>query len=267
MAAGRAGRLGIRHSQGAGTPGSGSRRPNLAQPRARTMQDALIPEQVAPGSRVTLEVGAAAQLTDVHGQQVYLAKLAAPTEPRAVQGRPWGYLVRYAPTLQSMLQDSPFDGARRGAACRGWPGGSGHRCGGGRFGCVHATALLPALDPGTPSAAHAVHTLPVPLPSADQSPGSYDLCVGTSERGEQTPAHELQFRPYRHALVVFGGPQGLEQCLLSDPWSAKYKDVSQLFDRYVNTCFHQGSRTIRTEEAIFISMSFLDTGLQKSCMS
>ncbi|EFN50592.1 hypothetical protein CHLNCDRAFT_135058 [Chlorella variabilis] len=66
--------------------------------------------------------------------------------------------------------------------------------------------------------------------------GGYSLTVGTSERGERTPACQLDLGAFRHLLVVFGGPQGLE---------------------YLNTCFDQGSRTIRSEEAILISLAFL----------
>lgn len=50
----------------------------------------------------------------------------------------------------------------------------------------------------------------------------------------------------RHALVVFGGLQGLEAGVDADP-NLEVAEPSVLFDRYVNTCPKQGSRTIRTE--------------------
>lgn len=50
----------------------------------------------------------------------------------------------------------------------------------------------------------------------------------------------------RHALVVFGGLQGLEAGVDADP-NLEVADPSVLFDFYVNTCPSQGSRTIRTE--------------------
>lgn len=50
----------------------------------------------------------------------------------------------------------------------------------------------------------------------------------------------------RHALVVFGGLQGLEAAVDADP-NLEVADPSVLFDFYVNTCLSQGSRTIRTE--------------------
>lgn len=50
----------------------------------------------------------------------------------------------------------------------------------------------------------------------------------------------------RHALVVFGGLQGLEAGVDADP-NLEVAEPSVLFDLYVNTCPNQGSRTIRTE--------------------
>ena len=49
-----------------------------------------------------------------------------------------------------------------------------------------------------------------------------------------------------HALVVFGGVQGLETSLDADD-SLDIDDPSLLFDHYLNTCPQQGSNTIRTE--------------------
>lgn len=50
----------------------------------------------------------------------------------------------------------------------------------------------------------------------------------------------------RHALVVFGGLQGLEAGVDADP-NLEVAEPSVLFDLYLNTCPGQGSRTIRTE--------------------
>lgn len=53
----------------------------------------------------------------------------------------------------------------------------------------------------------------------------------------------------RHALVVFGGLQGLEAGVDADP-NLEVAEPSVLFDLYVNTCPSQGSRTIRTEVSL-----------------
>lgn len=94
--------------------------------------------------------------------------------------------------------------------------------------------------------------------------GGYNLKIGTSERGEKVPCCELQLPEFQHVLIVFGGPQGLEYALQNDTWSARHTEPSTMFQRYLNTCHAQGSRTIRTEEAVLISMAFLNPALHGS---
>ncbi|KAF5893837.1 putative methyltransferase C9orf114 [Clarias magur] len=72
----------------------------------------------------------------------------------------------------------------------------------------------------------------------------YDLTIGTSEKGSDTDDATLP--SFRHLLVVFGGLQGLEASVDTDP-NLDVTDPSVLFDLYLNTCPGQGSRTIRTE--------------------
>ena len=84
--------------------------------------------------------------------------------------------------------------------------------------------------------------------------GGYDLTVGTSERGELLD--DVEFPSFKHLLIVFGGVKGLEFSLETDEGITE-TDVELLFDHYVNTCPHQGSRTIRTEEAILVTLSGL----------
>lgn len=90
--------------------------------------------------------------------------------------------------------------------------------------------------------------------------GGYDLKVGTSERGQVVAPGNLQIPRFQHVFVAFGGPEGLEDALKHDSKLAG-RLTSDLFDLYLNTCPQQGSRTIRTEEAILISMSFLQAAL------
>ncbi|XP_059381790.1 putative methyltransferase C9orf114 homolog [Carassius carassius] len=82
----------------------------------------------------------------------------------------------------------------------------------------------------------------------------YDLTIGTSERGKN--ADHVTLPPFKHMLVVFGGLQGLEASVDTDE-NLNVTDPSVLFDLYLNTCPGQGSRTIRTEEAMLISLSGL----------
>ncbi|XP_026029154.1 putative methyltransferase C9orf114 homolog [Astatotilapia calliptera] len=94
--------------------------------------------------------------------------------------------------------------------------------------------------------------------------GGYDLTIGTSERGSN--ADQASLTPFKHLLVVFGGLQGLEASLDADQ-KLDVTDPSVLFDLYLNTCPGQGSRTIRTEEAILISMAALRPKITSSSAS
>eukprot|EP00933_Yihiella_yeosuensis_P014102 TRINITY_DN12765_c0_g1_i4.p2 TRINITY_DN12765_c0_g1~~TRINITY_DN12765_c0_g1_i4.p2 ORF type:complete len:117 (-),score=19.96 TRINITY_DN12765_c0_g1_i4:266-616(-) len=85
----------------------------------------------------------------------------------------------------------------------------------------------------------------------------YDLTIGTSERGEALGLGRLP--RYKHLLLGFGGLAGFEG-VVADELSGynSGKDPSTLFSRYVNVCPRQTSRTIRTEEALLISLASLD---------
>ncbi|CAH1786042.1 unnamed protein product, partial [Owenia fusiformis] len=83
---------------------------------------------------------------------------------------------------------------------------------------------------------------------------SYDVLIGTSERGENIDTLEL--KKFNHMLIVFGGVKGLEASLEAEE-SLHFDDPGLLFQHYLNTCPNQGSGTIRTEEAILITLSAL----------
>ncbi|XP_064249878.1 putative methyltransferase C9orf114 homolog isoform X2 [Passer domesticus] len=89
----------------------------------------------------------------------------------------------------------------------------------------------------------------------------YDLSIGTSERGSSVD--QVTLPSFRHALVVFGGLEGLEAGVDVDP-NLEVTDPSVLFDFYLNTCPSQGSRTIRTEEALLISLSALRPHIEEA---
>ncbi|XP_063707951.1 putative methyltransferase C9orf114 homolog [Culicoides brevitarsis] len=89
----------------------------------------------------------------------------------------------------------------------------------------------------------------------------YDLSIGTSDKGDELSSIEANSLKYKHSLIVFGGLQGLEAALESDD-KLDVDDPSLLFDRYLNTIPKQGSRTVRTEEAVLISLAALRDKLQ-----
>ncbi|XP_023231341.1 putative methyltransferase C9orf114 homolog [Centruroides sculpturatus] len=82
----------------------------------------------------------------------------------------------------------------------------------------------------------------------------YDIIVGTSDKGDNVD--KVKLSPFKHMLVVFGGLGGIEASIESDEM-LKVEDPRFLFHYYLNTCPDQGSRTIRTEEAILVSLAAL----------
>jgi predicted SPOUT superfamily RNA methylase MTH1 len=92
----------------------------------------------------------------------------------------------------------------------------------------------------------------------------YDISIGTSERGlPLSKAFPLSSKPaaFKHLLIVFGGPRGLEYASMNDSelseLSVSGGRTRELFDHWVNILPNQGSRTIRTDEAVFIGLSGL----------
>lgn len=193
---------------------------------------ALVDVPLRVGARVTLEMGASrpspvactssSSLASAAPRGGLPAKLARPGAPRDEGGIYWGYTVRLARSLDEVVS--------------GGAGGGGGGAGGG---------------------------------SGGGATSRYDLTIGTSERGvdarEAVPLallknkqhhhqqHQIPHEPapssFQSALVVFGGPAGLEA---ADPRAGP-----SMFDVYVNTCPGQGSRTIRTEEAVLVSLAAL----------
>lgn len=98
--------------------------------------------------------------------------------------------------------------------------------------------------------------------------GGYDLCIGTSERGasiselfeskDKNGASSTAFPQYQHLLLVFGGVAGIEAAISADPEllgkGLTPETSSDLFDYWVNLLPNQGSRTIRTEEAVWLGL-------------
>ena len=92
--------------------------------------------------------------------------------------------------------------------------------------------------------------------------GGYDLTVGTSERGAPlsslaaTAVKKSPVPEFKHMLIVFGGVAGLEVAVKADAELAGMgvTQPEKLFDHWVNLCPGQGSRTIRTEEAVWLGL-------------
>ena len=95
--------------------------------------------------------------------------------------------------------------------------------------------------------------------------GGYDLTFGTSERGD--PISEIDgptgdkgpIPEFNHMMIVFGGVSGLEAAVRADKEleALGVRTPSALFDFWINLCPGQGSRTIRTEEALWMGLNGL----------
>lgn len=88
----------------------------------------------------------------------------------------------------------------------------------------------------------------------------YDLKIGTSDRGEMSDFVDYTTKGsgFRRILLFFGGLDGIEGLVEQEEgMELKVSEVNKLFDFYINTCPEQGTRTIRTEEAILISLADL----------
>ena len=138
------------------------------------------------------------------------ATTVQPSAPREKDGYYWGYSLRAASSISSVLTECPFD-------------------------------------------------------------GGYDITVGTSERGIpiseiQPPNSEQKGVPrFRHLLVAFGGLAGLEAAVAADKDLVERGiEAKELFDFWVNVCPRQGSRTIRTEEAIWVALAQLKEAVDRN---
>jgi len=87
---------------------------------------------------------------------------------------------------------------------------------------------------------------------------SFDLVVATSRCGSLflTVADELikRWRRSRRMLVAFGAPtQGLQEILMKENLK-----LNEIADFVVNTIPHQATETVRTEEALYATLSILN---------
>jgi predicted SPOUT superfamily RNA methylase MTH1 len=138
-------------------------------------------------------------------------------EPREEAGYYWGYSTRKAHSISAVFQEHPFE----------QDDGYDFSIGTSERG-VPLSSIIP--DPGSKS----------PVEWSNQ------------ERPEKLPPK------FKHLLVVFGGVAGLEPAVASDP-VLKEKGLTKetahdVFDWWVNLVPGQGSRTIRTEEAVLLGL-------------
>ncbi|KAL6713596.1 hypothetical protein ACLMJK_009061 [Lecanora helva] len=98
--------------------------------------------------------------------------------------------------------------------------------------------------------------------------GGYDLSIGTSERGislSDLKSREQAVPDFQHMIIVFGGVGGLEVAVNADEDLQRLgvKSPEALFDFWLNLCPGQGSKTIRTEEAVWVGLMGLRDLVQR----
>ncbi|GFY48030.1 putative methyltransferase C9orf114, partial [Trichonephila inaurata madagascariensis] len=147
----------------------------------------VIDKLLKPNTRVTIMLD-----PDNTGKRLR-GKAVSPITPLKLENCYWGYQVRFAPSLGSVISRCPFK-------------------------------------------------------------GGYDVTIGTSDKGQNYK--DVSFPKYRHLLIVFGGVKGMESCIEGDE-TISATDPKDFFNYYINTCPSQGSRTIRTEEAVLITLATL----------
>lgn len=95
----------------------------------------------------------------------------------------------------------------------------------------------------------------------------YDLTFGTSERGvpiehltSSPPPDSKEVPRFNHMLIIVGGVAGLEVAVKADEklQNLNVKTPEALFDFWINLVPGQGSRTIRTEEAVWLALMGLN---------
>jgi methyltransferase len=192
--------------------------------------DVLIDHQLRPGVRVTVKL--AYEPADPHGNRPDPTEgiAVSPREPSEKYGLYWGYQIRLAHSFSEVFTGCPFDPPESGDDDNDEEGDNDE-----------------ALKTST---------------------GTYDFLIGqSSKRGlngasnsMNSPIDELPVEIPRHGhyLLVFGGPNGLEECAEADEALAtSAKNVDTLFDLYWNACPKNGCRSVKTEEEVLIALTRL----------
>lgn len=171
-------------------------------------------EIIPPNTRVTLKFA-----TDEAPEKYadVSAEAVGPEMPREDVGYYWGFVPRMAEGLAEVFTECP------------WEGGYDYSIGLSERGSPLKELLRNAVDEEHES-------------------------NGTDINGDANGSSPL--KNWNHLLIVFGGPPGLEKATSNDTTLREkgVTEASDLFDAWVNLMDGQGSRTIRTEEAVWIGL-------------
>ena len=176
--------------------------------------------EIPPNTRITIKFSG-----DISTRYESPVEAVAPSAPREEAGWYWGYEVRQALTISDVFTECP------------WEGGYD-------------------VSIGTSERGQSIQEI---LKSCSQLSNG-QLSAEETVNGEPNAVTKIKtLCNYSHLLLVFGGHQGLEVAVHNDP---QLRDMgvdqpAKLFDWWVNMCPGQCSRTIRTEEAIWLGLMAL----------
>eukprot|EP01071_Lankesteria_metandrocarpae_P008471 Lankesteria_metandrocarpae@DN4971_c0_g1_i1.p1 len=213
------------------------------------LEQAVVIDSALPlNTRVTLKMPRKELFTQGRAK----ARVVSPRSPQRTCGLYWGYTVRYEPSLSSLLGSKPFKAKRSDGS---------------------SSKAVPTGDEDSANVTEAIQntagTVTGKSGTTAQAVG-YDLLVGTSDKGRMADDAEYTLadgQTFEHLLIVFGGVAGLEECVRLDPafHERGIHTPQQLFSDYINICRHQGSRTMRTEEAMIATLTLLRPHILKNC--
>jgi len=188
-------------------------------------KDVKIDKHIKPGVRVTVELDLDLIQSNDNVKN-YKGKVVSPRQPREKHGLYWGYQIRLAKSISDVFKQTSF-------------------------------------GPKTQ------YDLTVGV--SDHGDNAYTTCAkilstSSTSSSEQNKEDEEENIPstFQHMLIVFGGQGGIENAVeVDENIKINRHDTRSLFDLYLNTCPFKGSRTIRLEEQILITMSTLKTVIQQ----
>lgn len=178
-----------------------------------------IDKELSPGIRCTVHIDSKAY--GAPGKKYIQGNVVSPSAPREHDGTYWGYTVRMASSIQAIFDEAPYRGGydfKIGTSERG--------------------------DFSVDDPAFAQYCR--------------KKCSSSSSSSPTSPSSSSTSSFFHHSIIVFGGVAGIEECVDADEsLGLAGNDSRKLFDLWVNVCEYQGSRTIRSEEAVIISLARL----------
>jgi len=196
-------------------------------------KDVKIDKHIKPGVRVTVELDLDLIQSNDNVKN-YKGKVVSPRQPREKHGLYWGYQIRLAKSISDVFKQSSF-GAK-----------------------ANYDLTIGVSDHGD----NAYTTCAKLLSTSEKSKDSKDSDNDENDNDDDTLSNIPS--TFNHMLIVFGGQGGIENAVeVDENIKINRNDTRSLFDLYLNTCPYKGSRSIRLEEQILITMSTLKTLIQQ----